>query len=171
MLIDSQPSLHVENVKGSIKKRLWWSILLRDRSLCIGLRRRPQLPTISQSEYCDWLTEDDFEDEMQHSRVYDYDAKRSLLHALQDQCHLAVALSDLVSLVFAPRVLPSCFLSAEQFDELMSTIERIRLSLVEWETKTRSTKPTATTDPAAILSNLSCMYFQYVHLPFLHDGS
>ncbi|RMJ23671.1 hypothetical protein PHISP_05459 [Aspergillus sp. HF37] len=160
MMINSQPSLHVENVNESLKKRLFWSILLRDRSLCIGLRRRPQVPTTSSDDYCNWLTEEDFADEIKHSRVYDETTKRLLLQALQEQCQLAVHLSDLVSLVFAPRAIPLCFLSVDQFDGLMSTIERIKLSLVEWETRTLSrTNPTASADPAAILTNLTCMYF------------
>lgn len=67
MLIDAQPSLVIDNFGKSLKKRLWWSILLRDRSLCIGLRRRPQVYV----EYWDWLEEDDFEEEIQYSKVYD----------------------------------------------------------------------------------------------------
>ena len=63
MLIDAQPLFHIENLKASMKKRLWWSILLRDRSLCIGLRRRPQAPV----EYCEWMVEADFEDEINDS--------------------------------------------------------------------------------------------------------
>jgi hypothetical protein len=160
MVINSKPSLHVENVDESLKKRLFWSILLRDRSLCIGLRRRPQVPTTSSDDYCNWLTEEDFADEIKHSRVYDETTKRLLLQALQEQCQLAVLLSDLVSLVFAPRAIPLCFLSGDQFNGLMSTIERIKLTLVEWETRTLSaTKPTARAGPAAILTNLTCMYF------------
>src|SRR5699024_729829 len=38
MMIDAKPFFsNVEDVNPSLKKRLWWSILLRDRSLCIGL--------------------------------------------------------------------------------------------------------------------------------------
>lgn len=55
----AQPSC-AENVKRSLKKRLWWSILLRDRSLCIGLRRQPQLISVDRSELSGWLSEEDF---------------------------------------------------------------------------------------------------------------
>lgn len=163
MMIDAQPSLLVEDISPSLKKRLWWSILLRDRSLCIGLRRRPQVPI----KYFDWLTEYDFMDEIYYSRAYDPDEKRRLLTALQEQCHLAVLLSDLVSLLFAPRVFPSCFLSVDQFDGLMFTIEKIRSSLVEWENQTLSThkltERTEFDDPAAMLTALTSMYYQYGH--------
>lgn len=165
MMICAQPSLfHVENINPSHKRRLWWSILLRDRSLCIGLRRRPQVPV----EYCDWMTEEDFADELLHSRVYDEGQKRRLLGALLEQCELAVLLSDLVSLVFAPRVrFPAGFLSEEQFDGLMGMIARIRSALLEWEKKTPGLSPHAPgtividleDDPVAMLSNLTAMYF------------
>ncbi|RJE20818.1 hypothetical protein PHISCL_06837 [Aspergillus sclerotialis] len=161
MMIDAQPSLLVDDISPSLKKRLWWSILLRDRSLCIGLRRRPQVPI----KYCDWITEDDFMDEIYSSRAYDPNEKRRLLTALQEQCQLAVLLSDLVSLIFAPRVFPSCFLSVDQFDGLMLTIDKIRLSLVEWENQTLSTRQlmerAESDDPAAMLTALTSMYYQY----------
>lgn len=162
--IDAQPSMFVvEHIPESLKKRLWWSILLRDRSLCIGLRRRPQVPV----EYCDWLTEEDFEDEIQHSRVHDEATKRRLFQALQEQCQLAVLLSELVSLIFVPRAVTSCFLCVEDFDGLMSTIKRIKLSLVEWQAQDPLSPPTPTTatdldDPVDILTNLTFMYLQYV---------
>lgn len=118
--------------------------------------------------YCDWLTEEDFADEIQHSRTYDEATKRRLLQALQQQCRLAVLLTDLVSLIFAPPAIPSCCsLSMEQFDSLMSTINRIKLSLVEWEEIQTLFPPSTPSgsadldDPADILTNLTFMYYQY----------
>ncbi|KAJ5807958.1 hypothetical protein N7474_009227 [Penicillium riverlandense] len=137
LIIGAQPSLLDEHVSDSLKKRLWWSILLRDRSLCIGLRRRPQVTSINLHGWSDWLREEDFAEELYSSRVYDLDAKRLLLQALQEQCQLAVLLTDLVSLIFCPRANPSCFLSAEEFHGLMSNVERIRVSLTEWEMQTQ----------------------------------
>lgn len=167
MLIDAQPSLVIDNFGKSLKKRLWWSILLRDRSLCIGLRRRPQVYV----EYWDWLEEDDFEEEIQYSQVYDKATKRQLFQVLQEQCRLAVLLSDLVSLVFVPRGISSCFLTMAEFEGMMSTIERINQSLVEWEIKTpfpapTPTEPTDLDNPVAILTNLTFMYLQYEALLF-----
>ena len=162
MLIDAQPLFHIENLQASMKKRLWWSILLRDRSLCIGLRRRPQAPV----EYCEWMVEADFEDEINDSRVYDQATKRLLFQALQEQCQLAVLLSDLVSLIFVPRAVPSCFLSVAEFDGLMSTIDRIKQSLFAWEAQTQFPPPTPSDtsgldDPVDILTNLTFTYLLY----------
>lgn len=158
-LIDAQPCYLVENVKKPLKKRLWWSILLRDRSLCIGLRRRAQVHV----DYWEWMKEEDFEEEIQNSQVYDEGTKRQLFHVFQEQCRLAVLLSDLVSLIFAPRTTLSCFLSVAEFEGLISTIERINRSLTEWEAQTPflPPKPSQSTDledPVGILTNLTFMY-------------
>lgn len=161
-MIDAQPCFLVENVKKPLKKRLWWSILLRDRSLCIGLRRRPQV----YGDYWEWMEEDDFKEEIQNSQVYDESTKRQLFYVFQEQCRLGVLLSDLVSLIFVPRTTPSCFLSEAEFEGLLSTIERINRSLTDWEIKTPflPPKPTESTDlddPVAIFTNLTFMYLQY----------
>ena len=164
MTMDARPSLQVDNITPSLKKRLWSSILLRDRTLCIGLRRRPQTPV----KYCDWMTEDDFMDEIYCSHVYDPDEKRRLLTALQKQCQLAVLLSDLVSLIFAPQICSSRFLGPDQFDALMFTIERIRLSLVDWENQITFPRDQMEgaefDDPVAMLTALTSMYYQYEHV-------
>jgi hypothetical protein len=94
MFIDSHPSL-VENVTISLKKRLWWSIILRDQSLCIGLRHRPRVTSIGFHGWSDWLSTEDFSEELYQSRVYDYETKKRLLDELQKQCELAVVLTDL----------------------------------------------------------------------------
>ncbi|KAL2701499.1 hypothetical protein AAEP93_008318 [Penicillium crustosum] len=95
MLIDSHPPLVVGNVAISLKKRLWWSILLRDQSLCIGLRHRPRVTSIGFHGWSDWLSIEDFSEELHQSRVYNYDTKKRLLVELQNQCELAVVLTDL----------------------------------------------------------------------------
>lgn len=95
MLIDSHPPLVVGNVAISLKKRLWWSILLRDQSLCIGLRHRPRVTSIGLHGWSDWLSIEDFSEELHQSRVYNYDTKKRLLVELQNQCELAVVLTDL----------------------------------------------------------------------------
>lgn len=119
------------------------------------------------------MTEEDFADEIQHSRVYNETQKRQLLDALLEQCRLAVLLSDLVSLIFSPRVqFPSPFMSAEQFDGLMAMIARIRLALIGWEESSLSQLPrergTDGDDTVAMLRNLTAMYFQYDSLHFIH---
>ncbi|KAJ5654693.1 Transcription factor [Penicillium lividum] len=135
ILIDAQPSLVKDPVSDSMKKRLWWSILLRDRSLCIGLRRRPQVTSINLHGYRDWLQEEDFEDEMHHSKVYDYQTKARFLSVLQEQCKLAIILTDLASLIFNPRLTPTASYSNDEFETHMDTLKNIKESLVQWHSQ------------------------------------
>lgn len=163
MIIDGQPSAVIESVSESMKKRIWWCILLRDRSLCIGLRRRPQVTSINLHACRDWLTEKDFEDEMMHSRAYDHDTKRTILSSLQDLCYLAVILTDLASLVFAPRVSPSMSYTNEEFTALMGSVEKIKQSLIQWYQNAKPPpNPTKQQvhDPTAVLRSLTFMYYQ-----------
>ncbi|KAJ5143400.1 uncharacterized protein N7515_002187 [Penicillium bovifimosum] len=165
MLIDAQPSLLMEDVSLSLKKRLWWSILLRDRSLCIGLRRRPQVTSINFQGWSDWLSADDFTEEMHQSRVYDYDTKRRLFAALQKQCELAVLLTDLVSLAFIPKRTPRRFLSMAEFQGLLSRIKTIKKSLDEWKKPAQplmsphKLSTSEGSDAVATLTYLTYMYY------------
>lgn len=165
MLIDTKPLVTIENVPSSVKKRLWWSILLRDRSLCIGLRRQPQIASHNLHGCRDWLKEEDFEHEMHGSPVYDYNSKRALFMALQDQCRLAVLLTGLVSLVFTPHVTTAASYSKEAFRALMCTIEEIKKSLVAWEAQAGAPQhPDGISnchDPSLATKNLTFMYYQY----------
>lgn len=164
MLIDTKPALILEKVPTLMKKRLWWSILLRDRSLCIGLRRQPQIASHNLYGCREWLKEEEFEQEMRGSPVYDYEAKKSLFSALQDQCRLAVLLTDLVSLIFTPRVTTTVTYSKDSFRALMCTIDDIKKSLISWETQTQSPHPpdgkAGHHDPALATKNLTFMYYQ-----------
>jgi hypothetical protein len=80
------------------------------------------------------LAKDDVKDEMYHSPVYNTEDKHYLLAALEEQCHLTMLLTDLVSLIFAPRVASTASLaSTEAFSALMTTIENVKEPLVQWE--------------------------------------
>ncbi|KAJ6005224.1 Transcription factor, partial [Penicillium sp. IBT 35674x] len=162
MLIDAQPSLVEDHVSDSMKKRLWWSILLRDRSLCIGLRRCPQVTSINLHGCRDWLREHDFENEMHHSEVYDYQMKLRLLSALQEQCTLAILLTDLVSLIFNPRLTPTASYSQEEFESQMVALNKVKDSLLQWHSKAEyppDLRGNRCPDPSAALKNMTFMYY------------
>ena len=170
MLIDAQPSLSVEYVaiSLSLKKRLWWSILLRDRSLCIGLRRRPQVTSVRLHGWSDWLSIDDFSEELYHSQVYDYNTKKCLLDALLKQCELAVLLTDMVSLAFAHPKTPRRLLSMIEFQGLLSTIKGIKRSLDGWKLPVPLNPPSKASmsdshDPVTRLTYITYMYYQFVN--------
>ncbi|CAG8314748.1 unnamed protein product [Penicillium nalgiovense] len=176
ILIDAQPSLLVENVATSLKKRLWWSILLRDRSLCIGLRRRPQV-TSSFYRWSDWLSIEDFSEELYQSRVYDYNTKRVLFGALQNQCELAVLLTDLVSLVFTHRKIPRRLLSMIEYQGLLSRIKTIKKSLTEWKLPIQpliSPNTTSTSEgnnAVAMLTYMTYMYYYAARVDLAQYGA
>ena len=151
--IDAQPPIVLESITESMQKRLWWSILLRDRSLCIGLRRRPQITSLNFRWYRGFLSEEDFEDEIANSRVYDCTVKRMLIAVFQEQCHLASLLTELVVLVFSPR--PTWY-TAEAFHNAMSIIETIKSSLVMMERRFSN----SVDDTCASIRNITLMYYQ-----------
>ncbi|KAJ5170980.1 Transcription factor [Penicillium coprophilum] len=166
MLVDAEPLSSMDNVRLSLKKRLWWSILLRDRSLSIGLCRRPQVTSISLHGWSDWLSTEDFEEELHQSRVYDYDTKMRLLEALQKQCELAVLLTDLVNLAFTQRKTPRRLLSMIEFQNLLLRTKRIKISLNEWELSSQPLIPSRETpllDGNEAVESLTYMTFMYYH--------
>ncbi|KAJ5245809.1 Transcription factor [Penicillium chermesinum] len=174
MIMEGQSSAVAENVIESMKRRIWWSILLRDRSICIGLRRRPQVTSINLHACRDCLTEEDFEHEMHDSRAYDRQTKQAILSSLLELCHLAVLLTDLASLIFAPRVSPAVSYTAEEFSALMGTVEKIKQSLLVWYESAESAKPPPRPtkqqvyDPTAVLRSLTLMYYRCAQIDLAH---
>ncbi|KAJ5718840.1 uncharacterized protein N7483_009922 [Penicillium malachiteum] len=162
MMIDAQPSSSVEDVSDSMRKRVWWSILLRDRSLCIGLRRRPQVTSINIYGCRDMLEETDFAHEMHSSEVHSYQSKKALLLALQEQCQLAVLLTDLTSLIFAPRVRYGEVYDPDECGALMQTLASIKNPLVQWWIHAQSrqlSENSRSLSVSSTLRNLTSMYY------------
>ncbi|KAJ6095170.1 hypothetical protein N7467_002683 [Penicillium canescens] len=161
--IDAQPSVWPERVEESLKRRLWWSILLRDQSICIGLRRRPQITSSTFFGRNDLPSIKDFEEELHNSLVYDYETKQSLLVAFRRQCELAALLTNLSSLVFDTSQTRKPFLSFIEFQSLMSNIKTIKRSLSNWEESVQSVIPRGRTpesdDATATLIHLTIMYY------------
>ncbi|KAJ5106104.1 hypothetical protein N7456_002779 [Penicillium angulare] len=171
MMIDGQPHPFLGSTANVMKKRLWWSILLRDRSLCIGLRRCPQVTSINLHECCDWLTEEDFADEMHKSRFYDYQSKKLLLFALQEQCQLATLLTELATVIFSPRVTPASTYNKEEFGNLMDKLRNIKKSLINWESQSQPAPGLVSapqTDPSVPLRSLTFMYYYTASVDLAH---
>lgn len=164
IMIDSHPSVSVESFPQNLKRRVWWTILIRDRSLCIGLRRRPQVASIDIYGCRDLPSEADFGKELHSSRVHGYDTKIQLLTALQEQCGLAVLLTDLVSLVFTPGVTSITKSSVAELCRNLKRVEDIKQSLVQWETKVQPPPSpdvhSTTEDAAGALRSLTFMYYR-----------
>ncbi|KAL6235279.1 hypothetical protein BDW75DRAFT_230460 [Aspergillus navahoensis] len=133
--LEADAGSQTEGVKARMKKRLWWAIILRDRSLCLGLRRRPQVTSFDMSTgiVTELPDEEDFVDEIADSAVYSPEIKRMLLKVLQEQCRLAVLLSEMITFVFASHGIAAPSLSFEQFHEELGKIARTKNAMGRWE--------------------------------------
>ncbi|KAL4957088.1 hypothetical protein BDW69DRAFT_180972 [Aspergillus filifer] len=100
-----------DHAAANLQKRIWWSILLRDRILSLGLGRPPQLVidadrkgtaggepiTTVLGDSC--LGEEDLEEEFDASEVYDPETKKVVAKVLAAQCELALCLGNVLALV------------------------------------------------------------------------
>ncbi|KAI0141635.1 hypothetical protein GGR57DRAFT_403338 [Xylariaceae sp. FL1272] len=91
----------IEHKKQNILKRLWWCCVIRDRILPLGMRRSIQisrahfdLDTNSALGYVDLA------DEVERSRVYNAETKRSLIEIFVQIGELCSVLTDILTLVF-----------------------------------------------------------------------
>ena len=135
--ITSNKESQIEKPNGkekSVHDRLWWSILIRDRSLCLALRRKPQVLSFELRMITDLPDEESFQAEIHGSQVYDPDVKRMLFTILQEQCQLAVLLTEMVSIVFGTHGLsfPS-FISRDGFQDRLAILQKTKTSLCLWK--------------------------------------
>ncbi|KAI1267608.1 hypothetical protein F5Y18DRAFT_306748 [Xylariaceae sp. FL1019] len=91
----------IEHKKQNILKRLWWCCVIRDRILPLGMRRSIQisrahfdLDTNSGLGYVDLA------DEVERSRVYNAETKRSLIEIFVQIGELCSVLTNILTLVF-----------------------------------------------------------------------
>ncbi|KAJ1708655.1 hypothetical protein NYO67_9217 [Aspergillus flavus] len=167
-LILGKPPKPSINVERSTIKRLWWSVLLRDRWISLALRRRSQLTPKDFDVENNPLEEADFGKEIQESKVYDVHTKRILFTALQQQCRLAIIITDMVSLIFSscdgfPMGLPS-----KEFPACMSRAMKTRNRLRQWETETRYALSTAPSEVHHSVMSFIKMTYVYYHTAQVH---
>ncbi|KAL4925692.1 Zn(II)2Cys6 transcription factor [Aspergillus undulatus] len=169
MIIGCQPG-PTEDIEPSLKKRLWWSIILRDRSLCLGLRRRPQVTSTDMSMVAELPDEGDFDDEIHNSPVYSLETKRMMLKVLQEQCRLAVLLSEMITFVFASHGIAAPSLSLEQFQEELAKIARTKTAMQRWEACSPLYQWTEGKAPEAVtlFTNFTYMYYHSARIDLAH---
>ncbi|OJJ34569.1 hypothetical protein ASPWEDRAFT_112951 [Aspergillus wentii DTO 134E9] len=158
MIVGCSQEISSTEIVVSMKKRLWWSILLRDRVISIGLRRRPQVTSMEFNTGDNWLKEEDFSEDISQSRVYEEDVKILLFQVMQEQCRLAVLLTDMVALVFSSHGISSPSLSLPEFKAVIAAIKRIKCSLDKWEAGS-SFLPSTSHEPVTLFTNLTYMYY------------
>jgi hypothetical protein len=120
-------------------KRLWWSCILRDRMISLGVRRMVQIGPEKFVFDQIGLEEADLADEHDRSDVYDVESKKTLSKIVVAQCELAVAMTPMMITAY-------CEESASQADEQstamlihsMTSIEKANTELTVWARRFRA---------------------------------
>ncbi|KAK2809859.1 hypothetical protein FQN50_003500 [Emmonsiellopsis sp. PD_5] len=161
------------NIRNT-KKRLWWSILLRDRILPLGMRRHLQITPQNFNLSLDCFTEDDFEDEIHHSQVYNPETKRLLARVLYIQCKLAIVLTGVIMLVYSPNGFGQpIFMNEDAFLKTVSELEDVRANLAQWSNDAKAILgPILHSDKVhesvALYSGLTFLYYHAARLALCH---
>jgi hypothetical protein len=145
-------------------KRLWSCIHLRDRIISMGLRRPMQLPSVEDIE-ANALTEEDFEDETHHSRVYDAATKRRLGRILVQQYRLGILMGEVMHITqhqsARPDTLAISAAPGKVKPRLPALQERLRLwheeASANFEDPARASKPHLS---AVMFSSITMIYYQ-----------
>lgn len=119
-------------------KRLWWSCILRDRMIALGVRRMIQVgPEKFDFDHAG-LEEEDLAEECHESDVYDSASKTSLSKIVVAQCELAVAMMPMMITAY-------CDETVSQVDgspisaliHSMAAVERASTELAVWARRFR----------------------------------
>lgn len=152
-----------------ILKRLWWCCILRDRVMALGLRRplhiRPTDFDFTQPRF----TESDFQDEIRDSMVYNPATKQLLAQLAVSLCELAIALNDVLALLYPMIGRPKLEDSLQSRKEL----ETSRATLDRWYEKTvaKFYIPTylhGAHKSLVLFTDMLYIYYQYCYLPRTH---
>ncbi|KAF4340431.1 cutinase transcription factor 1 beta [Fusarium beomiforme] len=81
-------------------KRLWWCCIVRDRILPLGLRRQLHITSLDLVQGSYLPTEKDFSREIEGSRVYGPQTKRTLVRLFITLCELTIPLTDVIKTVY-----------------------------------------------------------------------
>lgn len=143
------------------KKRLWWSIILRDRYLCLILHRRTQVPEIPPGLALDSFDEGVFAREIGNSLVYDPETKAILMKILKEYYELALALSDMMPLVYASHGINTVSLSRDACRDRLTMVKRVKRPLEKWKSSTGLLllMPRIIHEQATLFGNLIYMYY------------
>ena len=154
--------------RRNILKRLWWCCILRDRILPLGVRKPMQITPLDFDLNTQRpLVAEDFEDELQNSKVYNSITKRALVERLVALCELAVGLTDVLLLLY-PEKEPS---AQSGYCDPSSAVRACKFDLNTWFEKITVKCLTSpgigeTHESVLLYTNLMYMYYQLVCLLF-----
>ncbi|KAL4968581.1 Zn(II)2Cys6 transcription factor [Aspergillus stella-maris] len=112
-------------------KRLWWCCMIRDRIISLGMRRPIQITPDDFDHHQSGLSFQDLEEECLNSEVYPPEAKVALCRVLASLCHLVVAVTDVIMLVY-PTTQSMPFSLADRRAQL-NRLEGTKFALLDWE--------------------------------------
>ncbi|KAL5003475.1 fungal-specific transcription factor domain-containing protein [Aspergillus recurvatus] len=148
--------------KVSDLKRLWWCCMIRDRIISLGMRRPIQItPHEFDLQLQEGLSFQDLEEECLNSAVYTPEAKIALCGVLASLCHLVVAVTDVIMLVY-PTTQNMPFSLAHRRAQL-SRLEETKSALIDWELKWVANpdgKEYYIHPSLTLYTNLCAIYFQ-----------
>ncbi|OAL46306.1 hypothetical protein IQ07DRAFT_146497 [Pyrenochaeta sp. DS3sAY3a] len=113
------------------KKKLWWSCIIRDRMIAIGVRRNVQITSADFDFDQAKLVDKDFAEEQEQSQVYNATTKKVLNRIIKAQYELAVAQTPTVTAAYGQGV-PLEEFSIAQLVVAMTEIERAKTELAIW---------------------------------------
>ena len=120
-------------------KRLWWSCILRDRMIALGVRRMIQIGAEKFDFDQAGLEAEDLAEECHESDVYDFASKKSLSKIVVAQCELAVAMMPMMITAYCDET-PSQMggASVSLLIHSMTAVEKASTELSVWARRFRT---------------------------------
>lgn len=159
-----------ESKRHNTLKRIWWCCLIRDSIMSLCLRRKIEMRLTNISVVSDnLLNYEDLSGDIESSRVYTADTKRSLVNIVVTLAELCVCLKDVLGTVYPLRDIGAS--DAEAGSKMSKMIQVLRGALGRWSSKasrsfssmTQSRGAVAGTgflhDSIAMYQNLVWMFF------------
>ncbi|CAK7204834.1 hypothetical protein SEUCBS139899_007596 [Sporothrix eucalyptigena] len=114
----------------NVLKRLWWSCLIRDRLLSLGVRRTLQIPRAQfDVDRHPPLNTADLADEIAYSRVYNLETKKHLVAVVVHIAELCVVLTDVLAMAY-PADWPVW--DRQKLERDMGQVQLCRAALNHW---------------------------------------
>lgn len=122
-----------ESHSNSIKKRLWCSLVLRDRVMSLTGQSPLQIPLETTHQHTDVLGEEDLKEESSGSKVFDAKIKGQLAQVLYFQYQLGFIFAKLSTVLFSSKsVIRLRKFSKEHLEDTLAHIESIESALRKW---------------------------------------
>jgi hypothetical protein len=120
------------------KKRLWWSIFVRDRILSLSLKRPPQILSANFTFPSGFIEDEDIPGESLQSEVYDTGSKKAMINLWKAHCQLALRLTSLIMIVCPPGgVCQANPLNVKDTSQSEAELNLVKTSLDAWYTSAR----------------------------------